>query len=99
MVKEKQPNLVFLMETKLRKNKMKRIRIKLKFRNMFVIESMEKSGGLALFWEDECDAEIQNYSQRHINAIIHTTVDIWSGSSLVSMDIPTLRSVERRGIY
>jgi hypothetical protein len=38
---------------------------------MFVVESVGKSGGLALFWEDEHEAKIQNYSQRHINAIIH----------------------------
>ena len=71
LVKEKRPNLVFLMETKLCKGKMERIRIKLKFRNMFVMDNIGKSNGLALFWEDECKAEIQNYSQRHINAIIN----------------------------
>lgn len=28
------------------------------------------SGGLALLWTAEIDLEIQNYSNRHINAIV-----------------------------
>lgn len=38
---------------------------------MFIMESVGKSGGLALFWEDECEMEIQSYSHRHIIAIVH----------------------------
>jgi exonuclease III len=52
MVREKKPNLVFLMETKLRKNKMEVIWMKIGFKNLFVVESVEKSRGLGLFWED-----------------------------------------------
>ena len=59
------------METKLQKNKMENVRLKIGFNNMFVVESIGKSGGLALFWEDDIDIEIQNYSQRHVNTIVH----------------------------
>lgn len=71
MVNDKRPNLVLLMETKAQKKKMENIRIKLTFPNMFIVESVGKSEGLVLFWEDGCDVEIQNYSNRHINATIH----------------------------
>jgi hypothetical protein len=71
MVREKKPNLVFLMETKLRKNKMEVIWMKIGFKNLFVVESVEKSRGLGLFWEDGCDVEVQNFSCRYINAVIH----------------------------
>jgi hypothetical protein len=71
MVKEKRPNLVFLMETKLRKQKLEIIRSKLGFENMFVVDCVGKSGGLVLFWEEGWEVEVQNYSHRHINAIVH----------------------------
>jgi exonuclease III len=74
MVREKKPNLMFLMETKLRKNKIELIRTKIGFNNMFVVECVGKSGGLALFWEDGNNVEVQNFSHRHINAIVHNRV-------------------------
>ena len=46
MMKEKKPNLVFLMETKLQRTKMENIIIKLGFSNMFVVECVGRSGGL-----------------------------------------------------
>jgi hypothetical protein len=36
----------------------------------FVVDCIGKSGGLALMWKNEMKAQIQNYSQRHINAIL-----------------------------
>jgi hypothetical protein len=59
--------MVFPMEIKSKQNKMERIQCKLGFLNMLVVNSMGKSGGLVLFWEDEVGVEIQNYSSRHIN--------------------------------
>ena len=72
MVKEKRPWLVFLMETKLRKDKMELIRYKLGFSCMFVVDCVEQSGGLALLWGDEISVDIQNFSHRHINRIVMT---------------------------
>jgi exonuclease III len=70
IVKQKTPKMVFLMETKLRKEKMDIIRCKLGFISMFVVDSAEKSGGLALFWDDGIVVDIKNYSQRHINGVV-----------------------------
>jgi exonuclease III len=70
MVKDKRPNIVFLMETKCRKEKMERIRVKLGFAGVFVVEPVGLSGGLALIWKDVQDVEIQNYTRRHINALV-----------------------------
>jgi hypothetical protein len=50
---------------------METIRIKLGYYNTFVVDSMGKSGSLALLWGVDVEAEIQNFSQRHINVIIH----------------------------
>ncbi|GLT66721.1 hypothetical protein SLA2020_390740 [Shorea laevis] len=37
---------------------------------MFVVDAVGLSGGLALFWMEDVQLEIQNYSLRHINAVI-----------------------------
>jgi hypothetical protein len=75
LVKKKRPELVFLMETKLGGNKMATIRQKVGFKNTFVVDSVGRSGGLALLWSDEISFEIQNYSQQHINAKINSPVN------------------------
>jgi exonuclease III len=52
MVKEKKPDILFLMETKCRKERMEGIRVKLNFQGLFVVEPVGLSGGLALLWKD-----------------------------------------------
>ncbi|XP_059429221.1 uncharacterized protein LOC132163036 [Corylus avellana] len=70
LTKEKKPIILFLMETKCRKNKMEVVRVKLGFEGMFVVDPIGRSGGLALLWKDISLLEIQNFSRRHINAIV-----------------------------
>lgn len=70
MVKEKRPDMVFLMETKMRNNRMEKVRLKLDFDNMFVVDCVGRSGGLALLWTAEAGVTIQNFSRRHINAMV-----------------------------
>ena len=69
-MQEKKPNLVVLMETKLRKSKMEMIRTKIGFKNLFVVKSVGKSEGLGLFWEDDCEVE-SKISAVDINAVIN----------------------------
>jgi hypothetical protein len=70
MVKVKRPTVVFLMETKMRQAKMEKIRCSLGFNNLFTVDCVGKSGGLALLWNEDMGLEIQNYSCRHIHAIV-----------------------------
>jgi hypothetical protein len=70
LTKEKKPTILFLMETKCHRNKMEFVRVKLGFECLFVVDSVGRSGGLALLWNDKELVEIQNYSRRHINAIV-----------------------------
>jgi exonuclease III len=70
MVKEKKPNVVFLVETKLRGNKMVLMKYKLGFHNVFVVDCVGKSEGLTLLWGTTEEVEVQNYSKRRINAKI-----------------------------
>lgn len=50
MVKEKKPNILFLMETISRKQHLEWLRVKLGFDGLFVVDPIGRSGGLALFW-------------------------------------------------
>jgi hypothetical protein len=70
MLKQKRPILVFLMENKIRKNKMEVIRCKLNYTSMFVVDCVGRSGGMALLWGDEVFVEVQNFSQRQINGLV-----------------------------
>jgi hypothetical protein len=70
MVKKKKPKMVFLMETKSSSHCMEIIRPRTGFESVFVVESVGRSGGLALMWSSYTNVEIQNYSQHHINAIV-----------------------------
>ena len=71
MMKVKKLDLVFLMKTKLRQKKMEVIRSKLGFENMFAVDCVGRSGGLSLFWGFKAKVEVQNFSHRHINAIVN----------------------------
>jgi ribonuclease HI len=72
MVQEKKPNFLFLIETISSKMHMERLRVRFGFQGLFVVEPVGRSGGLALFWRVAEELEIQNYSRRHINAIVKT---------------------------
>lgn len=50
---DKQPKVLFLVETKSNKTRMEFVRSVLGFQNLFTVESVCKSGGLALTWEKE----------------------------------------------
>jgi hypothetical protein len=70
LVKDKKPTLLFLMETKSRQPTMEGIRVRLGFEGLFVVDPVGRSGGLALLWRESNALEIQNYTRRHINAVV-----------------------------
>jgi hypothetical protein len=70
MVKERRPNFVFLMETMCSKQYMDRIKLRLGFDNLFVVDPVGRSGGLALLWYKEDNLEIFNHSRRHIYVVV-----------------------------
>jgi hypothetical protein len=59
-VKEKKPNILFLIETISRKQRLEWLRVKLGFDGVFVVDPVGRSGGFTLFWKDEIQLEIQN---------------------------------------
>jgi hypothetical protein len=55
---------------KCKRHKIEYIWVKMGFDCTFVVEPIGRSGGLALCWNDADMLEIQNFSRRHINAIV-----------------------------
>jgi hypothetical protein len=72
LVKEKSHNMVFLMETKLPAGRLDFLKSRLGFDGLFVVDSKGRSGGLALLWQSSFQVSIQNYSRRHIAAVVHS---------------------------
>jgi hypothetical protein len=73
LVRKKKPNFLFLMETKSNSRRMEFLRVKLGFEGLFVVDFVGKSGGLALFWKEQNEVEVQNYTRRHINVVVKPT--------------------------
>jgi hypothetical protein len=82
LVKNKEPTLVFLMETKVTLNKVRFLPSKLGLENMFVVDCRGKSGRLILLWKSSVCVEIQNYSCHHINVVVKNslTKSLWKFS-------------------
>jgi hypothetical protein len=67
--------MVFLMETKLKAPRIEAIKSRVGYGSVFVVDSVGRSGGLALFWSNDFMVNIQNYSRYHINAVVTMGVE------------------------
>ncbi|XP_030946004.1 uncharacterized protein LOC115970518 [Quercus lobata] len=70
VVLEKDPTLVFLMETKFDVSEMDGIKRKIERQQGLVVPSIKRAGGLALLWKNSLQVDILTYSPRHIDAIV-----------------------------
>jgi len=64
------PSLVFLMETKTYGNTYDKVKSILEFDGGFFVDSIGKSGGLALMWKEGLDVAVLSYSTGHIDVRI-----------------------------
>ena len=64
------PKIVFLMETKSKKNEMERIKNSIGFANGLIVPSVGRSGGIALLWTREISLEVKSYTRFHVDAVI-----------------------------
>ena len=70
LVKRYRPSLLFLSETKMRDTKVRKFMWSLGFSGCFAVSSDGKSGGLALFWVQECTISLKHYSPNIIDVIV-----------------------------
>ncbi|XP_062167008.1 uncharacterized protein LOC133873303 [Alnus glutinosa] len=66
----KKPRFLFLIETKVKSDKLQWLRCSLGFKGMFQVDPVGHSGGLVFFWKFEKEVKIVNYSQKHVTALI-----------------------------
>jgi hypothetical protein len=67
LVREEEPDILFLSETKLTEKEMERFRWSLKMPNMIVQNCRGRSGGLALFWRKGVDVSLRWKGRYHID--------------------------------
>ena len=77
LAKEKDPVMMFLIETKLDVKRMEKVRASVGFQYAFTIPYKGRSGGLALLWKDSIEVKIQTYSQYHIDVHVHMDTHSW----------------------
>jgi hypothetical protein len=66
-VKQYRPSLLFLFETKMRDDKVKRSMWFLGYNGCIAVSSEGKSGGLALFWPSTCCVNLKNMCTNFLN--------------------------------
>jgi hypothetical protein len=67
-VKKEDPDIVFLMETRLELRCLEFLRVRLGMRGCFGVDRHGYGGGLALLWSSSAAVHIKSYSNHHIDA-------------------------------
>ncbi|XP_031131888.1 uncharacterized protein LOC116033272 [Ipomoea triloba] len=73
LVSRKKPEFVFLMETKVNREHAERLRVKIGFEGLFYVDSIGRSGGLALFWRRNNTAKLLSFSTNHVDVEVCVT--------------------------
>ena len=71
VIRAKDPSVLFLAETWADKAKLKEIKQKIEFDNLFIVERNNRGGGLAIFWRNSVDLQVDSCSPNHIDSIIN----------------------------
>ena len=65
LIKEKDPSVLFLSETRLDNIGVENLRVTLKFVGAFCVFHMYTGGGLAMLWTNRMDLKLNTYSRNH----------------------------------
>ena len=71
VIRAKDPSVLFLAETWADEARLKEIKRKIEFDNLFIVERNNRGGGLALFWRNSVDLQVDSCSPNHIDSIIN----------------------------
>ena len=66
-MKKEGPALLFVMETKIKGNRVEALRTTLGFAGCFAVDSDGLSGGIGMFWSHDVVIDLKNYSRAHID--------------------------------
>ena len=70
LIRAQAPLIVFLSETWADKEQLERLKYNVKFASLFVVNSQDRGGGLALLWQHGVQVWVDSFSRFHIDAII-----------------------------
>lgn len=73
-MREKVPDVLFLMEMKQIVEEMRNIQAELHYDSMLAVPCVRRAGGLAMLWKAYVNLHIQTYSLNHIDARIMTDI-------------------------
>ena len=74
LVREKVPDVLFLMETKRTVEELRNIQVELHYDSMLAIPCVQRAGGLAMLWKAHVNLHIQTYSLNYIDTWIMTDI-------------------------
>lgn len=70
LIASHKPAIVGLSEPKLSVHRWDSLRVAIGFRNCFSIDSVGKSGGMALLWHEDVDVTVCSFSKWHIDVVV-----------------------------
>lgn len=92
LVQAKDPSIMFIDKTWAGEARLKDIKRKLEFDNLFVIPQINRGGGLALLWRNSIDVNVETFSKYHIDSIINKgKEDAWRFTSFYGEPATHLR--------
>lgn len=74
LVTQEKPSLVFLMETKNKEQKVLNLKRRLKFQNSYLVNPKGIGGGMAIFWNDQVDIQVEAATDHFIHLLCHLGV-------------------------
>lgn len=78
LVRDRRPEVLFLIETISDNKRIEELRIKFGYSNCFSVDRRGRSGGLALFWNSRWEGKIFGYSNNHIDIIFEENgIEAW----------------------
>jgi hypothetical protein len=77
LIRSYNPAVVFLNETKQKKQYMERLQWSMGFRHGVCVEGKGKGGGLALWWRDGIEVTVRPWCQHYIDAKITCDNGLW----------------------
>ena len=75
LVQAKDPFVVFIAETWTDDARLKDVKMKIQFDNMFVVPRANRGGGLVLFWKESIEVTVEGSDKNHIDAIIKRNIE------------------------
>ena len=70
LVQRWKSNIVFLLETKMKKYQMEKVKFKIGLMNGLIVPSVGMSRGLAMLWSRDIIIEVQSYSMNFVDVVV-----------------------------